>query len=153
MDSAPGAAHIVTGLRASALDVTSAIETASTPDAGGLGIFVGTVRSSAAVPDRDDERVVRLEYEAHAELAERRLDEIARTAADKWALLRVVALHRTGPCALGDPTVVIVGAAAHRAEALDACRWVIDEIKATVPIFKREVYESGSSWVGAEGGA
>jgi molybdopterin synthase catalytic subunit len=143
--------HVVTGLEATRLDISGAIDAASTPEAGGMGIFVGTVRASAAVPDNVDEQVVRLEYEAHDALAGVRLDEIAREAAGKWDLLGVVALHRTGTCELGEPTVVIACSAPHRADALDACRWVIDEIKATVPIFKREVYASGSSWVGAEG--
>lgn len=153
MDSATAPAEPLTGIRTTPLDVTEAIDAASTPEAGGIGIFVGTVRTSAAVADHSDERVVRLDYEAHVEMAERRMDEIARAATAKWGLLRVVALHRTGGCDLGEPTVVVVCSAAHRAEALDACRWIIDEIKSTVPIFKREVYESGSSWVGAEAGS
>jgi molybdopterin synthase catalytic subunit len=144
-------ATIVTGIEAGSLDVTRALRDASTPGAGGIGLFVGTVRASAAVPGREDDQVVRLEYEAHEALAEQRLDEIARAAAAKWELERVVAIHRTGACELGQPTVVIACSAAHRGAALDACRWVIDEIKSTVPIFKREVYASGASWVGAEG--
>jgi molybdopterin synthase catalytic subunit len=135
------------------LDVARAIAEASTPDAGGVGVFVGTVRASAAVADHDEDRVVRLDYDVHVRLAERRLEEIAHEAAGKWGLLRVVAIHRSGACELGEPTVVVACAAPHRAEALDACRWVIDEIKSTVPIFKREVYEDGSSWVGTEAGA
>jgi molybdopterin synthase catalytic subunit len=141
----------LTGLRSDPLDVGAAAQAASSPAAGGIGIFVGAVRSSAAVPGKEDEQVVRLEYEAHETLAERRLDEIARAAAAKWDLLGVVALHRTGACELGEPTVVVACSAPHRGDALDACRWLIDELKATVPIFKREVYASGASWVGAEG--
>jgi molybdopterin synthase catalytic subunit len=146
----PGGAEIVTGMRADALDVTAAIEAVSTADAGAVGVFVGTVRASAAVPSHGNDVVVRLEYEAHVPLAESRLDEIARSAAEKWGLLRVVAYHRTGSCDLGEATVVVACSAPHRAEAMDACRWIIDEIKATVPIFKREVYEDGASWVGTE---
>ena len=146
-----GEARIVTGLETRPLDLSAAIDAASTPEAGGMGVFIGTVRASAAVPNESDEQVVRLEYEAHDDLARARLEEIAREAAGKWNLLGVVALHRTGSCELGEPTVVIACSAPHRGDALDACRWVIDEIKATVPIFKREVYASGSSWVGTEG--
>ncbi|HEY7876185.1 MAG TPA: molybdenum cofactor biosynthesis protein MoaE [Actinomycetota bacterium] len=137
-------------MRGEPLNVGAAIEAASTTEAGGIGVFVGTVRSSAAVPGRSDDAVTELQYDAHVPLADARLDEIARAAADKWRLHAVTALHRTGTCGLGEPTVVVVCSAAHRAEALDACRWMIDEIKATVPIFKREVYEDGSAWVGTE---
>jgi molybdopterin synthase catalytic subunit len=147
----PADVHIATGLEAAPLDVAAAIADASTPEAGGMGIFIGTVRSTAAVAERADDQVVRLEYEAHPGLAAVRLSEIAGEAATKWDLLGVVARHRTGACELGEPTVVVACSAPHRAEALDACRWIIDEIKATVPIFKREVYAGGSSWVGAEG--
>jgi molybdopterin synthase catalytic subunit len=143
--------RVATGLTAEPLDVSAAITAVASPAAGGIGVFVGTVRASAAVPEHSGEQVVRLEYEAHETLAARRLDEIAHEAAGKWDLTRVAAFHRTGACELGEPTVVVACAAAHRGAALDACRWVIDELKQTVPIFKREVYASGASWVGAEG--
>ena len=143
----------VTRIEPGPLDVPGAIAAAETNDAGGIGVFVGTVRAEAAVEAHAADPVVCLEYDVHLELAERRLSEIAAEAAAKWDLLRVVAIHRSGRCDLGEPTVVVACSAPHRAEALDACRWVIDEIKSTVPIFKREVYESGSSWVGAEAGA
>jgi molybdopterin synthase catalytic subunit len=141
--------ELTTRIEPGPLDVAAAIAAASTPDAGGVGVFVGTVRREAAVAEHARDPVVQLDYDVHVALAERRLAEIAGEAAAKWGLLSVVAIHRSGPCDLGDPTVVIACSAAHRAEALDACRWVIDEIKSTVPIFKREVYADGSSWVGA----
>ena len=94
---------------------------------------------------------MRLDYEAHPTLAHERLQSIAREAAERWGLDRVVAVHRTGACEIGEPTVVVACGAAHRAEALDACRWMIDTIKTTVPIWKREVYADGSAWIGAEG--
>jgi molybdopterin synthase catalytic subunit len=150
MPSGPG---IVTRIEPGPLDVPAAIAAASTDEAGAVGVFVGTVRSTAAVADHAADDVVRLDYDVHVGLAERRLAEIAGEATSKWDLLRVVAIHRSGVCELGEATVVVACSAPHRAEALDACRWVIDEIKATVPIFKREVYEDGSSWVGAEAGA
>jgi molybdopterin synthase catalytic subunit len=93
-----------------------------------------------------------LEYEAHPTLASARMEEIAQEATTKWGLARVVAVHRTGRCALGEPTVVVACGAAHRAEALEACHWIIDEIKASVPIWKKEIYADGSSWVGSESG-
>lgn len=143
----------LTRIEPSPLDVSGAISAAGTPDAGGIAVFVGTVRAAAAVEAHAGDPVVQLDYDVHVDLAERRLAEIAGEAAGKWGLLRVVAIHRSGSCELGEPTVVVACSAPHRAEALDACRWVIDELKATVPIFKREVYADGSSWVGTEAGA
>lgn len=135
----------------SPLDVGSAIAEASVPSCGAIASFVGTVRESASVGSNVDKPVTRLEYEAHPKLAREKLEEIAAQAAEKWSLQRVIALHRVGVCELAEPTVVVVCAAAHRAEALDACRWLIDELKATVPIWKKEIYADGSSWVGTGG--
>lgn len=131
------------------LDVAALISSANDPSSGGIASFIGTVRETAAVDGNQDKRVTHLDYEAHPSLAAEKLTEIARYAAERWSLVRVVAVHRSGTCAVGDPTVVIVCAAAHRAEALDACRWLIDELKAAVPIWKKEIYSDGSSWVGA----
>lgn len=141
------APEIVADVVADPLDVAAAVDRANDPSCGGIGIFVGTVRTGAAERDRDD--VIALEYDAHPDLAPAALRAIATEAAAKWALAKVVALHRTGRCDVGAPTVVVACAAAHRAEALDACRWVIDEIKQRVPIWKKEIYEDGSAWVGA----
>ena len=133
------------------LDVAAAIASVSEPEVGGIAVFVGTVRVSASAAGSADKAVTHLEYEAHPTLAQQRLREIAQEAVQRWGLRRVVAVHRTGHCELGEPTVVIACAAAHRAEALEACRWMIDTVKSTVPIWKQESYADGSSWVGAEG--
>lgn len=137
------------GLTAEPLEVTGPLTAASTPGCGGVGVFVGVVRESPAVEANAGRSVVALEYEAHGPRAERRLGEIAEEATSRWGLLAVSAVHRTGRCELGEPTVVVACGAPHRAEALDACRWMIDTIKETVPIWKREVYADGSDWVGA----
>lgn len=147
MTSAEAGLH--TGVTDEPLDVAEAIGRVSGTDSGGIAVFLGTVRESAAVAGRADKPVVRLDYEAHPQLAERRLREVAEAASAKWEVRRVVAIHRTGPCELGEPTVVVACAAPHRSDALEACRWIIDTIKDTVPIWKREVYADGSSWVGA----
>ena len=133
-----------------ALDVGAALARVGRPEVGGIGIFVGTVRVSPAGDDRD-RAVVRLEYEAHPTLALERLEDVVRDARTKWELQEVVAWHRIGACAVGEPTVVIACGAAHRAAALEATRWIIDELKATVPIWKKEVYADGSTWIGTEG--
>jgi molybdopterin synthase catalytic subunit len=135
------------------LDVAGALSTAADVECGGIAAFVGTVRASAAVVSNRDRSVIRLEYEAHPTLASERMQSLSNEASEKWDLHHVVARHRTGACELGEPTVVVVCSSPHRADALEACRWIIDELKATVPIWKREVYADGSDWVGAESGA
>ena len=129
------------------IDIAAAIGAASTPDTGGTGVFVGTVRATPTV--EADKQVVRLDYEAHPDLSEETMRAAAAAAAARWELTRVVAIHRTGSCEVGEATVLVACSAAHRAPALEACRWLIDEIKATVPIWKKEIYTDGSSWVGA----
>ena len=133
-----------------ALDIPAALREGASPECGAIAAFVGTVRKSGAVPDNDSKEVVGLEYEAHPTLAGTRIEEVAREASERWELHKVIAVHRTGPCELGEPTVVVVTSAPHRGDALEACRWLIDTIKAGVPIWKKEIYADGSSWVGAE---
>jgi molybdopterin synthase catalytic subunit len=142
---------IRTALSNGPLDPASLIAEVSDPTCGAIASFVGTVRSSASAAGHDADDVVRLEYEAHADLATTRLDEIAAEAVDRWGLQNVVAVHRVGVCDLGEPTVVVACAAPHRAEALAACHWTIDEIKRSTPIWKKEVFADGTSWVEAEG--
>ncbi len=144
-------AEIITAISPEPLDVDAAVARVSDPAAGAVATFIGTVRESPAAAEGGDRSVVRLEYDAHPSLADEKLRQIAEAAAGKWDLTKIVAIHRTGDCAVGEPSVVIACSAPHRAEALDACHWIIDEVKSGVPIWKREVYADGSSWVGAEG--
>ena len=139
-------------ISADALEVASILSEAADPSCGAVAAFIGTVRESASANEKRASSVVRLEYDAHPTLAEQKLAQIVELAQQKWDLERAIAVHRTGACDLGEPTVVVACGAAHRAEALDATHWIIDEIKATVPIWKKEIYSDGSSWVGGEGG-
>ena len=142
-------AAIVTGIVGEPLDISATIGASADPALGGIAVFIGTVRESASVGDNAELHVTRLEYEAHPTLAEERLRAIADEAAAKWDVRRVTALHRTGTCELGEPTVIVVFGAPQSGDALDACRWMIDTIKETVPIWKREIYTEagGSAWV------
>jgi molybdopterin synthase catalytic subunit len=143
-------AVLKTSLSEEPLDVGRALVDVQAPELGGLALFVGTVRSTPAAAGNQGKSVVGLEYDAHPELAPQRLDAIAKEAANRWDIRRIVLVHRSGACGLGDPTVVVACGAPHRSDALEACRWMIDMIKGTVPIWKREMYADGSSWVGAE---
>ena len=112
------------------------------PDAGGGVTLGGNVRDHARG------RSIRyLEYEAYPEMAEREMQKIADEAGKRWPGARVAIAHRTGHLEIGEAAVVIAAAAPHRAEAFEACRFAIDTLKRTVPIWKKEVSTDGEYWV------
>jgi molybdopterin synthase catalytic subunit len=113
------------------------------PGAGGIALFAGAVR------DTDhDQRVTGLSYSAHP-LAEAELRQVAELIAEKFKVLGIAAVHRVGDLAIGDLAVVAAVACAHRSEAFDACRELIDVLKASVPIWKHQLFADGTSeWVG-----
>lgn len=112
------------------------------PGMGGIVVFVGAVRDRAR-----DREIRRLEYEAYAGMAEREMDRIADEAGQRWPGARVAIAHRTGQLEIGEVAVVVAAAAPHRAEAFAACRFAIDELKARVPIWKKEFATDGEYWV------
>lgn len=126
------------------LSIDAAIACVSGVDAGAVVSFLGTVRGASK-----GRKVVRLEYEAYDAMAARVFEAIAREASAQWPGVRVAIHHRLGACAAGEPTVAIAAAAPHRADAFSACRHAIERLKADAPIWKREVYDDGSSWVGS----
>jgi molybdopterin synthase catalytic subunit/molybdopterin converting factor small subunit len=109
---------------------------------GAVVTFVGRARSMAD----DGREVVELEYEAYAEMAESVLDDIAAEAEARWAPARVRVAHRVGRVPLGEAAVAIVASAPHRAEAYEASRHVIEEVKRRLPIWKRERFPDGTEW-------
>ena len=130
-------------LRETPLDVAEVLDAIADPAAGGVDVFVGNVRDH----DRDH-GVTGLEYSAHPTALER-LVEVAETVAKEYDVLAVAAVHRVGRLAIGDAAVVVATAAAHRGEAFEATRALIDRLKATVPIWKHQMFEDGSDeWVG-----
>lgn len=123
-------------------------ETAVADDsAGAIVSFVGRTRNQHA-----GKAVDYLEYEAQEALANRAIDELCEKACQKFKLIRAHVRHRLGSVEIGDVSVVIAVSSAHRGAAFDACRWLIDTLKTTVPIFKKEYYADGTSvWVGPDG--
>lgn len=119
----------------------------SDPAAGAVVVFAGTVRNHA-----DGRSVSGLTYEAYAEQARARLDELAAEVADTWPSVRAVWMtHRIGDLAIGEPSVVVGVSADHRPAAFEAARHGIDRLKATVPIWKHEHWSDGSShWPGTD---
>jgi molybdopterin synthase catalytic subunit len=126
----------------SAIDLPSLVREVSGPDRGGVASFLGLVRDHHA-----GRSVVRLEYHAYGPMAEAECQRIVSEAEGRWPC-RVALCHRTGTLAVGDVAVAIVAAAAHRGDAFDACRYVIEELKRRVAIWKREYYADGTeAWV------
>jgi molybdopterin synthase catalytic subunit len=112
------------------------------PGMGGIVTFVGAVRDHAR-----GRSIRHLEYEAYPEMAVREMEKISDEAARRWPGTRVAIGHRSGHLEIGEIAVVIAAAAPHRAEAFDACRFAIDTLKETVPIWKKEVAIDGEYWV------
>lgn len=107
---------------------------------GAVVTFLGVVRDST-----DDRAVIGLDYEAFDQLATREMARIAEAAIDKWPLGRVVIVHRTGSLSVGEVSVLISVSAPHRAEAFDACEFLIDTLKKEVPVWKKELFEDGTA--------
>jgi len=112
------------------------------PGAGALCTFEGTVRDRTG-----DATTTHLEYEAHAPMAEKVFAEIAAAAQERWGISAMAIHHRTGRLEIGEVSVAIAVAAAHRDAAFAACRFAIDELKASAPIWKKEFGPDGSFWV------
>jgi len=123
--------------------LAEAIESVEGPGRGGVVTFTGVVRGETG-----GKRVLRLEYEAYEAMAERKLDEIA-AALEGETGAAVAILHRVGTLLPGEAAVVIACAAPHRAAAFRACEGCIERLKHEVPVWKREVFEDGSVWVGS----
>ncbi|MDP1820246.1 MAG: molybdenum cofactor biosynthesis protein MoaE [Acidimicrobiales bacterium] len=141
--AAPRAGDVWVALLPGALPTGEASSWATLPSCGAVVTFTGTARDHA--PGRTG--VHRLEYEAYEEHAIGRLEAVAAEARRRWLEIgRVALLHRTGIVGLGEAAVVVVVSAPHRSEAFEAARFAIDEVKRTVPIWKREAWEGGESW-------
>lgn len=131
-------------LRDAALDVAEVLAAVDDEGAGGVVSFTGVVRRSDG-----GRSVVELEYEAHPG-AEQALREVAERVVAEVDVIAVAAVHRTGVLAVGDVAVVVAASAAHRAEAFEGARRLIDDLKRDVPVWKRQVFASGEQeWVGA----
>jgi molybdopterin converting factor subunit 1 len=125
------------------LSLDAVVERVSGSGQGGVVTFSGAVRNSTR-----GRAVLRLEYEAYAVMAERKLAAIGAELSTQWPGVRVAIHHRVGVLAPGELAVVIAASAPHRGEAFCACREAIERLKAEVPIWKKEVYEDGEVWVG-----
>ena len=130
------------------LDPAAITRRVERPAAGAVVVFIGTARD-----EHEGRRVERLEYEAQERLAQKALERLCAEALSRFDLAAVAIQHRIGKLEIGEASVVIAVSAAHRAAAFDGCRHLIDTLKTTVPIWKKEYYagDAAAVWVGPDG--
>ena len=129
------------------IDLAEIVRYVTDPQAGAIATFIGTTRNH-----NDGRRVIALDYEAYRDMAEKELARIGADAARQWPICRMAIVHRLGPVQIGEASVAIAVSSAHRDAAFAASRFAIEEIKKTVPIWKKEVFEGGEVWIGTQSG-
>jgi len=112
---------------------------------GAVVVFDGIVRDNTR-----GRRTLYLDYEAYEEMAEKQMAELAAQAIERFGVRGVTLVHRLGRLEIGETSVLIVVASAHRGAAFEACRWIIDTLKKTVPIWKKETFVDGAVWADGE---
>jgi molybdopterin synthase catalytic subunit/molybdopterin converting factor small subunit len=127
------------------IDAAKIVADAKHGEDGAVVVFDGIVRDHSR-----GRRTLHLDYEAYEEMALRQMRELGREARSKFAVRQVVLIHRLGRLEIGQTSVLIVVASAHRSAAFDACRWLIDRLKQTVPIWKKETFADGAVWAPGE---
>jgi molybdopterin synthase catalytic subunit len=130
-------------LSAEPLSVDGAVAVVQDDGAGAIATFIGTTRARSRGRD-----VIHLEYEAYEGMAERVMAELAAKLTERHELCKVAIHHRVGRVEIGETSVVIAISAPHRAAALAACKEAIDELKVSVPLWKKETYVGGEEWIG-----
>jgi len=129
------------------INLQELVEFVTDPHAGAIATFIGITRNN-----NEGRRVIALDYEAYPTMAEKELVRLGDEAKKKWPICRMAIVHRIGPVQITEPSVIIAVSAGHREAAFAACRFAIEEIKKTVPIWKKEVYEGGEIWIGTQSG-
>lgn len=127
------------------IDARALLDRVRTPADGAVASFDGVVRNHSR-----GRSTLYLEYQAYEPMALRKLEEVARAARASFAIDRLAIVHRLGRLEIGESSVFIAVSAAHRAAALDACRFAIDTLKRTVPIWKKEFFADGAVWADGE---
>ena len=129
------------------LDLQALVRYVTAPEAGAIATFIGTTRNN-----NEGRKVIALDYEAYPEMAEKELARLGEEAKRRWKIERMAIVHRIGPVQIAEPSVIIAVSSAHRDDAFQACRFAIEEIKKSVPIWKKEVFEGGEIWIGTQSG-
>jgi molybdopterin synthase catalytic subunit len=127
------------------IDTAAELEKIKQPEDGAAVVFEGVVRNHSR-----GRRTLFLEYEAYEEMARKQMELLAEQALAQFQIRDVALVHRLGRLEIGETSVLIVVASAHRAAAFEACRWLIDALKRTIPIWKKEHFEDGAVWADGE---
>jgi molybdopterin adenylyltransferase len=133
--------RIKTGMSSVPLDIAGIMASVEDASCGAISSFVGTTRDTF-----QGKKVMKLEYEAYVPMAMKKLRELCETAAARWDVKKMTIYHRTGHVPVKEASVVIAVSSPHRRDSLECCAWAIDELKATVPIWKKEFFEGGEVW-------
>ncbi|MBZ5512707.1 MAG: molybdenum cofactor biosynthesis protein MoaE [Acidobacteriia bacterium] len=144
-DSTQPATQSRVQLSSERIDTAGLAERMKRAEDGAVVVFEGIVRDNSR-----GRRTLYLDYEAYEEMARKQLEELAAQALSKFKVREVAVAHRLGRLQIGETSVAIVVSSAHRAAAFDACRWMIDTLKQTVPIWKKEHFEDGAVWADGE---
>jgi len=128
----------------SPLDAAAVIALVKSDTAGAVNVFVGTVRNITK-----NKPVIKLEFEAYEAMALKEMNKIAQQVKERWPINAMAIHHRLGDLSIGDIPVVIAVSTPHRQQSFEACQFAIDELKKTVPIWKKEFFSDGSQWVSA----
>lgn len=132
-------------LRSEPIDVNRVTAFVYDPAAGGVALFLGATRAQTS---QEGHALAALDYDAYADMAIRQIQELGARARERWPIVRLAILHRTGRVVVGEASVAIAVSCGHRGEAFEACRWLIDTLKAEVAVWKKEVWEGGrQTWV------
>ena len=127
------------------IDTAAQLQKIKRPEDGAAVVFEGIVRNHSR-----GRRTLFLEYEAYEEMASKQMESLAEQALAQFQIREVVLVHRLGRLEIGETSVLIIVASAHRAAAFEVCRWLIDTLKRTVPIWKKEHFEDGAVWADGE---
>ena len=130
-----------------AIDLQELVRFVTDPETGAIATFIGTTRNH-----NDGRKVIALDYDGYPEMAEKELARIGAAARKQWRICRMAIVHRLGPVQITEASVMIAVSSGHREAAFAACRFAIEEIKRTVPIWKKEVFEGGEVWIGTQTG-
>ncbi len=136
-----GEPTVIVALTRERIDADQLITAAKRGEDGAVVVFDGIVRNESR-----GRRTLYLDYEAYEEMAVRQIRELANRARDRFEVRHVTVVHRLGHLDIGETSILIVVASAHRSAAFEACRWLIDTIKNTVPIWKKETFVDGAVW-------
>lgn len=125
------------------IDINEAYSALHDPEAGGLALFIGTVRNHAS----GKTGVTQLDFEGYEPMAIREMEALAEKAKAKWPIKKLVMIHALGSKKVGEPVVIIGTSTAHRKDAFESCEFLINELKKSVPIWKKEYFSDQTVWV------